>query len=166
MVDTAVSHVDLVATLMELSGAKPSRKLRGESLIGLANGNAAGHKGFAYSESHSEGNCTGSFLIRKGDWKYIHFTGDDPLLFNLKDDPGEFHNLAGNKETADIEKELHGLLKSQVDPDAVTGRAFAEQERVLKARVSRMKPDEFLDDLEGRLGPAQAKALTLRHYRR
>jgi choline-sulfatase len=164
-IETAVSHVDLVATMMELAGAKPSRKLRGTSLVGLANGNPSSHRGFAYSESHSEGNCTGSFLIRKGDWKYIYFTGDDPLLFNLKDDPGEFHNLAGKKETAAIEKEMHGLLTSQVDPDAVTDRAFAEQERVLKARIARMKPDEFFEDLEGRLGTAQAKALTMRHYR-
>ncbi len=60
---------------------------------------------------------------------------------------------------------MHGLLTSQVDPDAVTDRAFVEQERVLKARMSRMKPDEFFEDLEGRLGSAQAKALTLHHYR-
>jgi hypothetical protein len=53
-----------------------------------------------------------------------------------------------------------------VDPDAVTDRAFAEQERVLKARIARMKPDEFFEDLEGRLGAAQAKALTLRHFRK
>ena len=45
-------------------------------------------------------------------------------------------------------------------------RAFAEPERVLKARISRMKPDEFFEDLEGRLGTAPGgKALTLHHYR-
>jgi choline-sulfatase len=132
-VATAVSHVDLVATMLELAGAAPSRKLRGNSLIGLANGDLSTHRGFAYSESHSEGNCTGSFLIRKGDWKYLYFTGDEPLLFNLKDDPGEFHNLGGKKDSAAIQKELHGLLTSQVDPDAVTDRAFAEQERACGA---------------------------------
>ena len=47
-------------------------------------------------------------------------------------------------------------------PDAAHLRA---QERVLKARISRMKPDEFFEDLEGRLGSAQAKALTMHHYR-
>ncbi|MFB3825182.1 MAG: sulfatase-like hydrolase/transferase [Bryobacteraceae bacterium] len=161
IVDTPVSHVDMVATILDIAGAAPrNANLRGRS---LANG-AAAHPGFAFSESHSEGNCTGSFMIRKGDWKYIYFTGDDPLLFNLKDDPGEFHNLAGKAQ--DVRKELHGILTSQLDPDAVTERAFAEQERVLDNMVRTMKPDEFYEEIVGRLGPAQARILTNRHYRK
>ena len=37
-------------------------------------------------------------MIRKGDWKYIYFAGDQPLLFNLKNDPGELRNLAGEPQ--------------------------------------------------------------------
>ena len=165
-VDTPVSHVDMVATMLDAAGVPKPQELRGHSLLPLARGAAGSHPGFAFSESHSEGNCTGSFMVRKGDWKYLYFSGDDPLLFNLKDDPGEFHNLAGSKPAAAIQKELHGILTGLLDPDAVSDRAFAEQERVLNALVRRMKPEEFYDEIVGRLGKAQAHVLTRKHYRK
>jgi choline-sulfatase len=165
-IDTPVSHVDMVATILEAGGAARPKNLRGHSLLPLAGGAAGSHPGYAYSESHSEGNCTGSAMVRKGDWKYIHFAGDAPLLFNLRDDPGEFTNLAGAKKTRDVQAELHAILTSLVDPDEVSARAFAEQERRLNAMVAAMKPDEFYEELVGRLGPAQANALTQRAYRR
>jgi arylsulfatase A-like enzyme len=34
-------------------------------------------------------------VLRRTDYKYVHFSGLPPLLFNLKDDPGETTNLAG-----------------------------------------------------------------------
>lgn len=162
-VETPVSHVDLVATMLDAAGVAKPRELRGHSLLPLARGGAGTHPGFAFSESHSEGNCTGSFMIRKGDWKYLYFSGDEPLLFNLKDDPGEFNNLAASRP--DVRKELHGILTGLLDPDAVTERAFAEQERVLNAMIARMKPEEFYKTLVGRLGKAQAHVLTRRAYR-
>jgi choline-sulfatase len=163
-IETPVSHVDMVATMLDLGGAKKPAGARGVSLVGLANGKADAHPGFTYSESHSESNCTGSFMLRKEDWKYLYFSGDVPLLFNLKDDPGELRNLAGRPETAAIQKELHGRLTSLVDPDAVTRRAFDAQERVLMKMVREMKRDEFYQEISGRLGSAQAWVLTSRHY--
>ena len=165
VVDTPVSHVDMAATILHIAGVPAPREMRGRSLVPLVNGQPGG-PGFAFSESHSEGNCTGSFMIRKGDWKYLYFTGDVPLLFNLKDDPGEFHNLAGKKETASVQKELHAQLTSLLDPDAVTERAFARQERILQAMVQRLKPEEFYREIKGRLGAAQARVLTNKHYRK
>ncbi len=165
VVETAVSHTDLVATMVEMAGARATAPLRGQSLIPLARGQAGSHPGFAYCESHSEGNCTGSFAIRKGDWKYIYFTGDEPLLFNLKDDPGEFVNLAGKPATAPVQRELHAHLTSLVDPDKVTDRAFAEQERRLNGLVKKLSRDQMYKQLVGRLGSAQARALTNRLYR-
>jgi choline-sulfatase len=165
-VETPVSHVDMVATILEAANARKPAGARGTSLAGLANGKADSHPGFTYSESHSESNCTGSFMLRKGDWKYLYFTGDVPLLFNLKDDPGELRNLAGKQETAAKQKELHQHLTSLVDPDAVTRRAFDAQERVLTKMVAKMKRDEFYDEISGRLGSAQAWVLTDRHYSR
>ena len=155
-VDTPVSHVDLVATLLELAGIDRPAGLRGHNLL------SPGHPGFAYSESHSEGNCTGSFMIRKGDWKYIYFSWYENLLFNLKDDPGEFHNLAGKPEFASIEKELHAILTSLVRPDEITERAFEKQEALLKNRWAEKGPDKFYLEMESRLGKGQARALALK----
>jgi choline-sulfatase len=156
--ETPVSHVDLVATLMEAAGASRDG-LRGHSLL------RSGHPGFAYSESHSEGNATGSFLIRQGDWKYVYFTGDEPLLFHLKEDPGEFHNLAGRPEHAARRREMHRLLASLVDPDAVTEAAFRRQEEVLRGIVRSSTREQFYKRMVGRLGALQARVLTNQWYR-
>jgi choline-sulfatase len=158
-VDAPVGHCDMVATMLDVAGIVVPRELRGHS---LTNSTPAA----AYSESHSEGNCTGSFMIRKGEWKYLYFTGDRPLLFNLQEDPGELRNLAGKAETKAIEQELHARLTKLVDPDQVTARAFVAQERVLAEMVRKMKPADFHDELEPRLGAAQARILTDLHYRR
>ena len=32
--------------------------------------------------------------MRTESWKYVHFTGLPPVLYDLADDPGELHNVA------------------------------------------------------------------------
>jgi choline-sulfatase len=157
VVDTPVSHADMVATMLEVGGAERTAELRGHSLL------SGKHPGFAYAESHSEGNPTGSFLIRKENWKYIYFTGDEPLLFDLRSDPGEFRNLA--KEQEAVRKELHGLLTSLVNPDAVTAAGFARQREVRDRLVREKSREGFYKEMVGRLGPMQARLLTEECYR-
>jgi hypothetical protein len=41
-------------------------------------------------------------------------------LFNLKDDPEELNNLASDARYADVQRELHSVLTSLIDPDKVT----------------------------------------------
>jgi len=164
-IEAPVSHVDLVATLVDFSGAGRPSGLRGHSLLPMIHGNQASHPGFVYAESNSEGNCTGSFMIRKGDWKYLYFSGyGDKQLFNLKEDPGEMNNLANNSVHASMVQELHGLLTSLVDPDAVTEAAFRKQHQVLMEMVQKKTPEEFLDTLRKRLGRGQAGELTRKYY--
>jgi choline-sulfatase len=160
-----VSHVDLVATLLDVAGASRQGGLRGHSLVPMSRGESGFHPGLAFSESHSEGNCTGSFLIRKDQWKYIYFTGGEPLLFNLKGDPGEFHNLAADPKHTGIREELHRLLRSLVDPDKVTNASFRKQSDVLKQLVAARSRAEFYRSLVGRLGPMQARVITEQQYR-
>ena len=160
-----VSHVDLVATLLDFAGVARPKGLRGHSLLPMTRGVQTSHPGFVYAESNSEGNCTGSFMIRQGDWKYIYSSWyGDRLLFNLKEDPGEMHNLAGNPAHSSKVKELHGLLTSLVDPEAATEAAFRKQHQVLMEMVQEKPPEEFLQTLRGRLGRGQATALTRKYY--
>jgi len=158
-IDTPVGHVDIVSTLLELAGAQPPSKLRGHSLVPLLNGNKKASPEFVYSENHSEGNCTGSFMIRRGDWKYIHFTWYDELLFDLSRDPREMNNLADDPSAQDIKKELKGILDSLVDTESLTLKAFKRQEQILKGLADRMSEDELYQTFEFRLGPGQARAL-------
>ena len=165
VIDTPVSHVDLAATLLDLAGAQRPTGLRGTSLLPLIAGDLNAGPRYVYSECHNEGNCTGSFMIRKGEWKYIHFSfyGSN-LLFNLRDDPGELNDLAGRPETASIEREMHDALTSLVDPDSVTLRAFEKQDQVLTRMVRDNDAPSFYQTLGGRLGQGQAALLAQKHY--
>lgn len=161
VVDTPVAHADLIRTFLECGGARTHSKLRGHSLLPLANGARGTHPGWAYSESHSEGNSTGSFMIRKGAWKYIHFTYHDGLLFNLDDDPGERENLFAGKSPgarAALE-ELRGILCAQVDPVEVTERAFRVQKKRMDRMVAGYDDTRMFAEFRGRLGDGQAIAL-------
>lgn len=162
-VDTPVAQVDLVRTFLEWGKADAPQGLRGHSLVPLMQGSQGDHPGWAYSESHSEGNCTGSFMIRKGDWKYIHFTGYDDLLFNLAEDPGELQNRIDDPAAKPVLEELRTILHSQVDPEEVTLRAFRVQEVMLADMAARMSEEELAAELTSRLGAGQARLLAALH---
>jgi choline-sulfatase len=163
-VDTPVAHVDLIRTFLEWGGAETHDRLRGHSLAPLMRGRAGGHPGWAYSESHSEGNCTGSFMVRKGDWKYIHFTWYDGLLYNLAEDPGELRNRIADPAARDALRELREILHAEVDPVALTEKAFRLQRERLDGLASTRNEEQMLDLLRGRLGEGQAVALLSAYY--
>ena len=131
--------------------------MRGHSLNPMILGERLGeHPGYAYAESHSEGNCTGSFMIRKGDWKYIHFTWYDDLLFNIGEDPGEFTNRINDQTVQRTVDELQGILHNLVDSEEITVRGFKKQEAKLQEMSRSLSRNELFDTLKGRLGKGQS----------
>lgn len=166
-VQTPVMHVDLFPTLMEAAGTPPaSSALRGHSLLPLCQGRSGDHPGIAYSECHAEGTCTGSFILRKGPWKYIHYTYYDSLLFNLEEDPEELNDVIGTPQGKKVAEELHEVLCSLVNPTERTEAAFARQEHMLAELCAKMSLEELLDfGFERRLGRGQALTL-LKKYKR
>ena len=154
-----VSHVDLAATILELAGLEPFPGLRGRSVMPLVQGAETGEDRWTYSELNNEGNITGSFWVRKGDWKYVYFVGYQPLLFNLKDDPGEFANLAGVEKYREVESELHDLLRSAADPEKVSAEAFAHQKVRLEKDLAHLDDPEIYRRYSSRLGEEFAAKL-------
>ncbi|HKA01976.1 MAG TPA: hypothetical protein VKE70_35945 [Candidatus Solibacter sp.] len=105
-------------------------------------------------------------MIRKDNWKYIYASGYEPILFDLRRDPGEQHNLGGTPEAAPIQRELHAeLLRLIPDPDAVTERAFAAQQTLLEKMIRANTRQSFYDELRSRLGTGQARVLANQFYR-
>jgi arylsulfatase A-like enzyme len=41
-------------------------------------------------------------VVRDRDWKYVHFTALPPLLYDLRSDPDELHDVAAKPENAAI----------------------------------------------------------------
>ena len=157
-VDEAVGHVDLIPTLLEAAGADNRPELRGNSLWSLMRGEPSNHPGFAYVENHSGENCTGSFAIREGDFKYMHFTWFDDALYNVKVDPGERYNLIDDPSARPHAEHLLSVLESLVDPEEVTRRAFDVQRDYLNDYVAARSESELAEAFR-RFGPEFAKAM-------
>lgn len=130
-----VSLVDIYPTVVEFAcGGLDAREgaLPGESLIALAREPPKDR--VVFSEMHDDGSMTGTYMVRRGDWKLVHYVGYPPELFNLAADPREERNLASRPETAEIQRRLYDELHRIVDPDAANRRAFADQQ----ARIERL----------------------------
>ncbi|HEX8373614.1 MAG TPA: sulfatase-like hydrolase/transferase, partial [Geminicoccaceae bacterium] len=129
-VPTPVSLVDGYPTIVEAVGLAPSAEeasLPGASLLRLAE--AGPEDRTVLSEYHAVASITGIFMVRFGRWKYVHYEGYRPQLFDLDADPGETRDLALGTGHADVLDEGLRRLHAICDPEEVTARAFANQER-------------------------------------
>ena len=75
-----------------------------------------------FSEYHSVGVLGTCFMIRRGKYKYIYIRwedGEDSQLFDLGNDPGEWHNLVGKPEYGKLERSLKSRILEEFDPDVI-----------------------------------------------
>jgi arylsulfatase A-like enzyme len=118
-----VEAIDLLPTFVEVAGGRPqSHRLEGRSLLPLLHGDAdIPWRDYVISESEYSGRdamqildlepdeCR-AFMIRTEDWKYILHEKFRPQLYNLIEDPHEFHDLGDDPATQKIRGELHEAL--------------------------------------------------------
>jgi choline-sulfatase len=123
-----VSLVDVYPTVTDCVGLPQhpdDRDLPGAPLIKVVRGTAPPRT--MLCEYHAAGAATGAFLIRKGPFKYVHYVGMPPQLFDLDADPRETRDLAqapGYRGfVADCERELRRV----VDPERADALAKADQ---------------------------------------
>lgn len=129
VVETPVSLVDIYPTLLDMTGVARSTDeadLPGGSLVPIAKGDIDDQR-IVFSEYHGAGAISALYMLRQGPWKYVHYAGFAPELFNLADDPDEAMNLAKDPDHAGRLAEMETLLRKIVDPDAVDARAKADQ---------------------------------------
>jgi choline-sulfatase len=111
--------------------------LDGASLLPLASDHDApwGHDVFAEYLAHG---VTGPMaMLRRGRYKLNYSLGDDPELYDLAADPGEFANLANGPEHRPVVEELTGALLDRWDPvelDRVVRQS--QRERLLIATAT------------------------------
>ena len=137
-IDTPVSLIDLPATFIDLAGQEPARPLEGRSLIQAIHGEPLASEP-VISEYHGEGIMRPSFMVRKGDWKYIYCHRSAPQLFNLAEDPGEWANRSGDPAVGAIEAELNSVLTGgRFDLDFIERDVWARlpQKQVVNAAMA------------------------------
>jgi choline-sulfatase len=91
----------------------------------------------AFSEYHATGADTATFMIRKGAYKYIHYVGYAPELFDLAADPEEETNLAGDAAHAAVLADLQAELTQRIDPEGVNAAAQASQAALVERHGGR-----------------------------
>ncbi len=129
---TPVSLIDVYPTVMDSIGLGVIDDNRpGRSLIDVGNAPDDPER-VVFSEYHAAGACTGAFMIRQGRWKYIHYVGLEPQLYDLAADPEECQDLGTDPKLGDIRGELEAVLRAVCDPVAVDRQAKADQAAIVE----------------------------------
>ncbi|MDD9910057.1 MAG: sulfatase-like hydrolase/transferase [Ahrensia sp.] len=129
---TPVSLLDLSATIVDHFGTRLPENGPGMPLPDIASRSEDDQR-VVFSEYHAAGAVSGAFMIRKGDWKYIHYVGFEPELFDLAHDLQELQNLAGEPGCAGKLEELDEALRAICDPDSVDAMAHGDQAAMVEA---------------------------------
>ena len=122
VVATPVSLLDIPPTLYQLAEVSGAGS-EGVSLLGplAADGPDAdaARARLVFSESHSAGVYEPCFMVRDARYKYVHIRNEQPQLFDLREDPGEWRSLAQDRGSAAVRERLRTALLKCFDPDAI-----------------------------------------------
>jgi arylsulfatase A-like enzyme len=112
-----VSLLDLFPTLTSLCGLAPKPGLEGRDLSPLL-GNPDQEWDYPAITTYD----FNEFSIRTEGWHYIHYIDDSEELYDLRADPEEWRNLAGDPAYREIRDRLAGLMPE--DPAQVVDTSY------------------------------------------
>lgn len=128
---TPVSLLDLSETIIDHFGASLAGDRPGRSLYDLAE-EPYDEQRAVFSEYHAVGAVSAAYMLRRGDWKLIHYHDFRPELFNLAEDPEEVTNRAEDPACAQVLAQLQQELRKICDPKAMNDLAFADQDAMIE----------------------------------
>ena len=129
-----VSTMDIMPTLLELAGCRIPEKVLGKSLVPLWDGDPNDYDvEVVIGERWRD--TSHMIAVRTEVYKYIwdDAKSDEPLLFDLRQDPEEQHNIAADHP--DIVQELHQHVEAQLERMHSTAPAEKSVEPVLDEEI-------------------------------
>ncbi len=121
--DALVETIDLVPTFIDACGGTVAdERLEGCSLLPIIRGDAAADRRdavFSEADYAFRGarrdlglppDAARAYMVRTDRWKYVHYDGFRPQLFDLEDDPQERHDRGADPATAAVRTELNDRL--------------------------------------------------------
>lgn len=130
-----VSLVDLLPTFLDFSAlsgkAKPTlgQPIDGRTLLPLLKGEQDNHERCVFAEYCAECASHPLFMIRRGDLKYIHCDIDEPLLFNVVDDPLETVNLIHETSYQQVVAAFADEVQARWDGEKIRSDVIATQKQ-------------------------------------
>jgi len=126
----SASLVDILPTLCEFAGASQedyADPIDGRSLVPCLAGAAA--KDEVIGEYLGEGAIAPVVMIRRDGYKFIHTPVDPDQLYDLRTDPDELTNLAGEPAHAPMVHSFRGEVARRWDIAAIHADVLASQRR-------------------------------------
>ena len=137
--ETPVSLIDVQPTVLDNFGLAADRaplekdlRRPGRSLLDIGSSPVAAERP-VFSEYHAAGSPTGFYMVRNGGWKYVHYVGAPPELYDLESDPHERHDLGNDAGYRGVLADCEERLRSVVDPEEASARAFRDQAAMVEA---------------------------------
>lgn len=120
-IDTPVSHIDLLPTLLDIAGIEAPPILQGESLVPFLAGEDASHRDvlIEFNRYEIEHDSFGGFIPMRAlvtdDFKLVINLFDSDELYDRRGDPDEMVNLIDAPQFAAIRNDLHDRLQHRLD---------------------------------------------------
>ena len=122
-----MSALDLNATMLDALDAPPLPNSRGRSVLPLFRNEKMDWEDVAFSEYCTDDGCYHR-MIRRDEWKLNYYHGQPSQLFNLKEDPNEWHDRANDPSCQDILMELTDSVLDGWDPEKIKEQMAAKRE--------------------------------------
>lgn len=101
--------MDIYPTLSSLLGIPAPESVQGKNLVPVLKNPEAKVRKAALSFNR------GGHGLRSDRWAYLRYKNGDDELYDMEEDPEQFHNLAKNKEFTAIRNEMQALLKERLE---------------------------------------------------
>lgn len=147
--DQVVNLIDVTATILDALGAPPLVNGDGVSFLDVARNGDAAWRNLTFSEycqgSRFDWGIPGTTLnrmVRDDRYKLIYYHGHPPQLFDLRTDPEETRDLAGDPAHAAVLRQLQADVLRGWDPvviEAEIERNIADKE-ILQHWAARVQP--------------------------
>lgn len=128
-----VSALDVTATILDALDAPPLPNSPGRSLMPMMTNPDANWENVAFSEYCSDQFCGDDHcyqrMIRRDEWKLVYYHGQESQLFNLRDDPDELRDLAGDPAHRAIRDELTAEVLADWNPEAIMATMALKREQ-------------------------------------
>lgn len=133
---TPVNLTDMHATFLDAHGlpdVDDDFKRPSDSLLQMLG--SSDQSRTTLSQYHATGSPTGAFLVADGRWKYHYYVDYPPELFDIRFDPEETNNLAGDPAHANEVERLHTALVGHLGgrtPERVDRMAKDDQNALIE----------------------------------
>jgi choline-sulfatase len=126
-----VTLCDILPTLVDLASdgkANLARKVDGRSFCHLLSGAREKTDATAWGEYLAEGAIAPLYMLRRGNWKFIHTPADPDQLFDLASDPDERANLAEDPAHRMQAQSLRHEVEEAFDIPRITQEVMQSQQ--------------------------------------